>query len=167
VQPPDYFGDGTRIPMIAVWPYTTPGVFRKAPGRMLLMWPHDKAFRNIRQRVREVVRSFPSNGKVGVVIQKLNPVLNGWCTYFRIGNGNRTFHKVDWAVRSELQLWLPRKHQCPWRTARKRWGYHFLHDPCRLYQMVGKVSHLEGLWCKPPEEDDWRAECGKTARPVR
>jgi hypothetical protein len=40
-----------------------------------------------------------------VVIQKLNPVLNGWCTYFRVGNSNWTFHKVDWAVRSELQLW--------------------------------------------------------------
>ncbi len=119
--------------------------FRKAPGRMLLMWPREKACRHIRQRIREVARSFPSNGQVGQVIQKLNPILNGWCTYFRVGNSNRTFHKVDWAVRSELQLWLRRKHQCPWRTAKKRWGYQFLHDRCRLYRMVGKVSHLEGL----------------------
>jgi RNA-directed DNA polymerase len=119
--------------------------FRKAPGWKLLMWPRDKACRHIRQRVREVARSFPSNGQVGQVIQKLNPILNGWCTYFRVGNSNRVFHKVDWAVRSELQLWLRRKHQCPWRTAKKRWGYHFLHGRCRLYRMVGKVSHLEGL----------------------
>jgi len=141
--------------------------FRKDPGRMLLMWPREKACRNIRQRVRETVRSFPSNGQVGVVIQKLNPILNGWCTYFRVGNSNRTFHKVDWAVRSELQLWLRRKHQCPWRTAKKRWGYQFLHDRCRLHQMVGRVSHLEGLRRKPPDEDDRRAGCGKTACPVR
>jgi RNA-directed DNA polymerase len=141
--------------------------FRKPPGRMLLMWPREKACRNIRQRVREVVRSFPSNGRVDIVIQKLNPVLNGWCTYFRVGNSNRTFHKVDWAVRSELQLWLRRKHQCPWRSAKKRWGYHFLHDRCRLYRMVGKVSHLEGLRRTPPDEDDRRAGCGKSARPVR
>ena len=84
--------------------------FRKAPGRMLLMWPREKACRHIRQRIREVARSFPSNGQVGQVIQKLTPILNGWCTYFRVGNSNRTFHKVDWAVRSELQLWLRRKH---------------------------------------------------------
>jgi len=119
--------------------------FRKAPRRMLYMWPREKACNHIRQRVREVVRSFPSNVPVGVVIQKLNPILNGWCTYFRVGNSNRTFHRVDWAVRSELQLWLRRKHRCPWRTAQKRWGYHFLHGRCRLYRMVGKVSHLEGL----------------------
>ena len=98
---------------------------------------------------------------------KLNPILNGWCTYFGVGNSNRTFHKVDWAVRSEVQLWLRRKHRCPWRTAKKRWGYRFLHDRCRLYQMVGKVSHLEGLRRTPPDEDDRRAGCGKTARPVR
>lgn len=119
--------------------------FRKAPGRKLLMWPREKACRHIRQRIREVARSVPSNGQVGQVIRKLNPVLNGWCTYFRVGNSNRTFHKVDWAARSELQLWLRRKHQCPWRAAQKRWGYQFLHDRCRLYRMVGKVSHLEGL----------------------
>ncbi len=140
--------------------------FRKTPGRMLLMWPRKKACLHIRQRVREVARSFPSNESVGMVIERLNPILNGWCTYFRVGNSNRTFHKVDWAVRSELQLWLRRKHQCPWRTAKKRWGYQFLHDRCRLYRMVGKVSHLDGLRT-PPDEDDRRAGSGKTARPVR
>jgi RNA-directed DNA polymerase len=141
--------------------------FRQAPGRMLYLWPRDKACRNIRQRTRDVVRSFPSNGRVDVVIQKLNPILNGWCTYFRVGNSNRTFHKVDWAVRSELQLWLRRKHQCTWRIAKKRWGYHFLHERCRLARMVGKVSHLEGLRRTPPDEDDRRAGCGKSASPVR
>jgi Group II intron, maturase-specific domain/Reverse transcriptase (RNA-dependent DNA polymerase) len=141
--------------------------FRKAPGRMLLMWPRSKACCNIRQRVREVVRSFPSNGPVDAVIRKLNPVLNGWCTYFRVGNSNRTFHKIDWAVRSEMQLWLRRKHRCAWTTARGRWNYHVLHERCRLYRMVGKVSPLEGLRRTPPEEDDRRAGCGKSARPVR
>jgi group II intron reverse transcriptase/maturase len=141
--------------------------FRKAHGRMLLMWPREKACRNIRQRVREVARSIPSSGPVAAVIRKLNPVLNGWCTYFRVGNSNRTFHKVDWAVRSELQLWLRRKHRCPWKTAKGRWNYHVLHERCRLYRMVGKVSHLEGLRRTPPDEDDRRAGCGKSARPVR
>jgi len=126
--------------------------FRRQPGRALLLWPREKSCRNIRHRVREVVRSFRSNERLDVVIKKLNPVLNGWCTYFRVGNSNRVFHKVDWAVRSELQLWLRRKHRCDWRTAKKRWNYRFLHDRCGLYRMVGKVSHLEGLRRKPPEE---------------
>ena len=141
--------------------------FRKPPRRLLYMWPRKKACQHIRDRVREVVRSFPSSASIGEVIRKLNPVLNGWCTYFRAGNSNRVFHMVDWAVLSELQLWLRRKHQCSWRSARKHWSYQFLYKRCRLYQMVGRVSHLPGLRRTPPEEDGRRAGCGKSARPVR
>jgi RNA-directed DNA polymerase len=141
--------------------------FRKPPRRLLYMWPRKKACQHIRDRVREVVRSFPSSASVGEVIRKLNPTLNGWCTYFRVGNSNRIFHKIDWAVLSELQLWLRRKHQRSWRSARKRWNYQFLYKRCRLYQMVGRVSHLPGLRRTPPEEDGRRAGCGKSARPVR
>jgi RNA-directed DNA polymerase len=141
--------------------------FRQPPRRLLYMWPRKKACQHIRDRVREVVRSFPSSASVGEVIRKLNPILNGWCTYFRVGNSNRIFHKIDWAVLSELQLWLRRKHQRSWRSAQKRWNYQFLYKRCRLYQMVGRVSHLPGLRRMPPEEDGRRAGCGKTARPVR
>jgi len=140
--------------------------FRRTRGRLYL-WPCSKARKNIAQRARQTVRSFRSSERLDKVIRKLNPVLNGWCTYFRAGNSNRVFHEIDWAVRSELQLWLRRKHSCSWRTARKRWSYHFLHERCRLYRMVGKVSHLEGLRRMPPNEGGRRAGCGKTARPVR
>jgi RNA-directed DNA polymerase len=141
--------------------------FRKETGRPLYMWPRKKACQHLRQRMREVVRSVPSNQSLGVVIQKLNPVLNGWCTYFRVGNSNRVFHQLDWAVRSEVQLWLRRKHRCEWQTAKRHWNYRRLHERCRLYRMVGKVSHLEGLRRKQTEEDGRRAGCGKSARPVR
>ena len=141
--------------------------FRKPPRRLLYMWPRKKACQHIRDRVREVGRSFPSSASVGEVIRKLNPVLNGWCTYFRAGNSNRVFHKIDWTVLSELQLWLRRKHQRSWRSARKHWNYQFLYKRCRLYQMVGRVSHLPGLRRTPPEEDCRRAGCGQSARPVR
>ena len=77
-------------------------------------------------------------------------------------------HPYPYTCRVSLlaPFWI-RKYQCPWRTAKKRWGSYFLHDRCRLYQMVGKVSHLEGLRRKPPEEDDRRAGCGETECPVR
>lgn len=111
----------------------------------LLMWPRAKACRHLAERVRQTVRSVPSTGTLSTVIQKLNPVLIGWCTYFRVGNSNRVFHETDWMVRSEVQIWLRRKHRCTWSQAKGRWNYRFLHQRCRLYRMVGKVSHLEGL----------------------
>lgn len=118
--------------------------FRRNRGRVY-MWPRMKARKHIMQRVRQKVRSFRSSERLDVVIKALNRVLWGWCTYFRVGHSNRVFHKVDWAIRQELQLWLRRKHRCSWPHAQKRWHYRFLHDQCNLYKMVGKVSHLEGL----------------------
>jgi len=108
-----------------------------------------------------------SSERLDVVIRKLNPVLNGWCTYFRVGNSNRVFHAIDWTVRSELQLWLRRKHRCSWRSAKGRWHYRFLHERGRRYGMVGKVSHLEALQRTLPEQGCRRAGCGESARPVR
>lgn len=140
---------------------------RKAQGRRLAMWPGTKACHSLRQRVRDVVHAVPSQAPLATVLQTVNPVLIGWCTSFRVGHSKRVFHTIDWEVRSAVQLWLRRKHQCPWRTAKKRWPYHVLHGRYRLSRMVGKVSHLEGLSRMPTAKDDRRAGCGKTARPVR
>ena len=68
--------------------------FRTRRGR-LYMWPRAKAVAHLAERVREVVRSIPSSAQLRIVIAALNPVLVGWCTYFRVGNSNRAFHKVD------------------------------------------------------------------------
>ena len=139
---------------------------RRRGGRIYI-WPRARAVKRVGERIREVVRSVPSNGTLENVVKKLNPVLNGWCTYFRVGNSNRVFHKVDWEARSQVQLWLRRKHQCPWVTAKRRWNYQYLHGRCRLYRMVGRVSHLPSLERTLPKEGGRRAGCGKTACPVR
>jgi RNA-directed DNA polymerase len=140
--------------------------FRRRRRRVYL-WPRAKAVGQIAERVRTAVRSVPSVQNLDVLIGKLNPILNGWCTYFRVGHSNRVFHKVDWQVRDQVQLWLRRKHQIPWSTAKQRWSYHLLHGQHRLYRMVGKVSHLPILDCTPAAEHGRRAVCGKSASTVR
>ena len=116
--------------------------FRRKRGR-LYFWPRSKSQKAIMERVRKKARSFQSSERLEVVLKGLNPVLTGWCTYFRVGHSNRVFHKIDWLVRQEVQLWLRRKHSCSWQQAKKRWHYRYLHKRCHLYKMVGKVSHLE------------------------
>ena len=118
--------------------------FRRRRNRLYL-WPRAASQKHLGERVRQTIRSVASSFSLGVAIRKLNPVLIGWCTYFRVGHSNRVFHKVDAMVREQVQLWLRRKHRCQWRRARARWNYRYLHDRCRLYRMVGKVSHLPAL----------------------
>lgn len=44
---------------------------------------------------------------MGEVIRKLNPILNGRCTYFRAGNSNRIFHQIDWALLERVAVMAP------------------------------------------------------------
>ena len=140
--------------------------FRMKHGR-LYMWACAKAVSHFGERLRQTVRSVSSTGSLKEVIKKLNPVLIGWCTYFRIGNSNRVFHKTDWQTRSEIQRWLRRKYRLSMRQAMKRWNYRVLHEYHGLYRMVGKVSHLEGLRRTLTEEGSRRAVYGKTVCTVR
>lgn len=118
--------------------------FRKR-WRKVYMWPRQKAVTHIMERVSEAVRTTPLTTSLTETIRKLNAILNGWCTYFRVGNSNRIFHKVDWMVREKLQIWMRRKHHIAWGKAKVTWNYHVLHEQFRLYRMVGKVSHLEAM----------------------
>ena len=133
----------------------------------LYMWPRQKAQQHIRQRIREIVRTTPHSDTLHDLRARLNPVLIGWCTYFRVGNSNRVFHKIDRYVRDQIHIWIRRKYQCSWKKAQYIWNYHTLYDTYRIYRMVGKVSHLDGLRRTPTEEGGRRAGCGKSARPVR
>ena len=58
--------------------------FRKPPRGLLYMWPRRKACQHIRDRVREVVRSFSSSASIGEVIRKLHPILK-WVVYLLQG----------------------------------------------------------------------------------
>lgn len=115
--------------------------FQENKGR-LYFWPCQKAVKHIGERVRQTIRSIPSSERLITLIKQLNRVLVGWCTYFRVGNSNRVFHRVDWFVRQEVCLWLRRKYRISWKKAKKRWNYRVLHTNYRLYRMVGKVSYL-------------------------
>lgn len=111
----------------------------------LYMWPCSKAVKHIYERIRQTVYTVPRAKSVQDLVKQLNPVIRGWCTYFRVGNSNRAFHKVDWRIRYKVHQWLRRKHNCTTGHAGKRWPYRVLYSRYRLYRLVGKVSHLEGL----------------------
>jgi RNA-directed DNA polymerase len=43
------------------------------------------------------------------LIMELNPVLRGWGHYFRQGNSDREFHKMDYSVVKRVQRWQQRR----------------------------------------------------------
>ena len=60
------------------------------------------------------------------VIRKLNPVLNGWCTYFRVGNSNRTSTKWTGRCGASCSYGSGANISALGGLLGKRWNYQFL-----------------------------------------
>jgi RNA-directed DNA polymerase len=72
-------------------------------------WPCPKAAKRLRERVRDITNKRHSGKDVKQIIAELTPVLRGWGNYFRTGNANREFNKMDCYVAMRLRGWQDRR----------------------------------------------------------
>lgn len=72
-------------------------------------WPSAKAMKKLRDRVRELTSKRQSGKDVKQIIAELTPVLRGWGNYFRTGNADREFNKMDSFVVKSLRRWQYRR----------------------------------------------------------
>ena len=93
----------------------------------------------LRDRVRELTSKRQSGKDVKQIIAQLNPVLRGWGNYFRTGNADREFNKMDGFVVQSLRRWQLRRGG---QRATKR--PLFTWDQLRgmgLYRLMGTVKY--------------------------
>jgi RNA-directed DNA polymerase len=83
------------------------------------------------EKLREIFRRNESQ-PVGRVIERINPTLQGWVNYFRVGHSARCFAMIkDW-VEKKIRRHLMRARKCKgfgW----KRWSKEWLHDVLGLF----------------------------------
>lgn len=93
-------------------------------------WPSPKAMKRVRVRVHELteVRGRQSRN-IGELIERLNPVLRGWGSYFRTGNADREFNRIDEYVYDRILRWQWRRGGQRTRFRSARWPRE------RLYEM--------------------------------
>ena len=72
-------------------------------------WPSPKSTKKLRDRVRELTDKRQSGKDVKQIIAELTPVLRGWGNYFRTGNADREFNKMDYFVVKSLRRWQYRR----------------------------------------------------------
>jgi RNA-directed DNA polymerase len=69
---------------------------QRAPDKHYMQrWPCPKATKKLRDRVREITGKRASGRDVKQMVAELTPVLRGWGNYFRTGNADREFNKMD------------------------------------------------------------------------
>jgi RNA-directed DNA polymerase len=72
-------------------------------------YPSKKALASIVGRVRELTNR-SSHPALAVLLRQLNPVLQGWCTYFRYGVSKATFGYLDQYTWHRVVRWLRKRH---------------------------------------------------------
>ena len=113
---------------------------QRAPGKHFMQrWPSPKATKKLRERVRELTSKRQSGKDVKQIIAELTPVLRGWGTYFRTGNADREFNKMDGFVVHSLRRWQYRRGG-PRPTDRPRFTWDQLYG-MGLHRLMGTVKY--------------------------
>lgn len=82
---------------------------RNPRRRYMQRWPSPKATQRLRDRVREITGPRAAGKTLNELMGELNPVLRGWGNYFRTGNAEREFNKMDSFVYRRLTRWWHRR----------------------------------------------------------
>lgn len=77
--------------------------------RAVYTYPSKKALASIVDKIRTLTRR-RSHRTLADLLRRLNPVLRGWCNYFRHGVSSRTFGYIDHFAFWRVVGWLRKRH---------------------------------------------------------
>ena len=84
--------------------------WRGRTGRKAIYtYPSKKALASIIGKVRRLTRR-ALHRTLAALLRRLNPVLRGWCNYFRHGVSSRTFRYIDRFAFGRIFGWLRKRH---------------------------------------------------------
>jgi RNA-directed DNA polymerase len=92
--------------------------------RAVYTYPSKKSLLLVMDRVRTLTRR-RLHRTLADLLRRLNPVLWGWCNYFRHGVCKRTFGYVDHYTWWKIVAWIRKRHLgLNWGTIRRRFLSH-------------------------------------------
>ncbi len=94
---------------------------RGSGRRFVYTYPSKAALAAIKAQVRTITRQ-GRNYPLSHLLRRLNPVLRGWCAYFRHGVSNATFCYLRHFTWRRVVCWLRSKHpRANWNQLRRRY----------------------------------------------
>ena len=81
----------------------------RAGRRAVYTYPSKKSLRSVMDKVRVLTRR-RLHRTLADLLRRLNPVLRGWCNYFRHGVCKRTFSYIDHYSWWKIVTWLRKRH---------------------------------------------------------
>jgi RNA-directed DNA polymerase len=85
-------------------------------------YPAKKALRAVTGKVKTLCRQVGTDQSLDALLLRLNPVVRGWCGYFRPGVSSATFAYLGHYLWFRVWHWLRRKHpKATWKQIRRRY----------------------------------------------
>jgi RNA-directed DNA polymerase len=109
---------------------------RGTTKRVVYTYPSKKALAAIIGRVRALTRR-TAHPSLVALLRQLNPVLQGWCTYFKHGVSKATFGYLDEYAWRRVLRWLRRRYRkTKWPVLLRRYfdGWRPTEDGVTLFQ---------------------------------
>jgi group II intron reverse transcriptase/maturase len=127
-------------------------------------WPSPKATKRIRDRIHELTDVRDGQTRtLDELIVRLNPVVRGWGNYFRTGNADREFNKIDRYVRQRVLQWQKRRGGQRTRFRYDRWPPERLHE-MGLHRLRGTVRYPRAAAPRKPCQENPPASCVREIR---
>lgn len=82
-------------------------------GFTTLVRPSKDSFRKHYRYVGKMIRSFIYHGKFEELMEKLKPIVTGWCNYFDMGTSSNNFQRMEHLIWHKVLKTLKKKH-CSW-----------------------------------------------------
>ena len=127
-------------------------------GIKTLIKPTIKSTLKHYHKLAEIIRTY-QNAPKEALINKLNPIIRGWCNYYSHVVSKETFSKLDHLVHKRLMRMLRRKHRCGKkeifrkcfdRIGNRKWAYGFLLE----HKKTPIVRHVKVKGNKSPFDGD-------------
>ena len=112
--------------------------------RYLFRWPSHRAMNAIRGKIRELTdrRRWAGMKDVRDVIATINPILRGWCQYFRTGNASKHFNALDQFVLQRLTRLIGQREGWKHRPFFHRdWPHQRLVQDFGLFKLLGTIRY--------------------------
>jgi len=89
--------------------------------RYVYTYPSKRSLAYVKAKVKAITRT-DHQQTLAQLLHRLNPLLRGWCAYFRSGVSSQTFNYLRAYCWQRVVGWLRRKHdRTNWRTLRSRY----------------------------------------------
>ena len=126
---------------------------RRKGRPQIYTYPSKPSLQAVTGKVKQITRTGP-NQTLDQLLNRLNPVLRGWCDHFRHGVSSRTFGYLRAYVWRRVIIWLRHKHHGRnWRWLRRRYlpGWWPTAQTVSLYNPAGvKVTRYRYRGSKIP-----------------